>query len=53
MPDRDILILKGHEVSQLLVNREHELIDVVGRAYAAHGTGNSTLPFSTFLRYPN
>lgn len=53
MPDRDILVLKGHEVSQLLVNREQELIDVVQRAYTAHGTGNSSLPFSSFLRFPN
>ena len=53
IPERDILVLKGHEVRQLLVNREHELIDVVRRAYTAHGTGNSALPFSSFLRFPN
>src|SRR5262245_4075668 len=53
MPDRDLLILKGHEVSQLLVDREQELIDVVRRAYEAHATGNSSLPFSSFLRFPN
>jgi ornithine cyclodeaminase len=53
MPDRDILILKGHEVSRLLVDRELELIDVVRRAYAAHSTGDSSLPFSSFLRFPN
>ena len=53
MPDRDLLILKGHEVSQLLVDREQELMDVVRRAYEAHATGNSSLPFSSFLRFPN
>lgn len=53
MLDGDILILGGDEVSRLLVDREVELIDVVRRAYAAHSAGDSALPFSSFLRFPN
>jgi ornithine cyclodeaminase len=53
MRDGDILILKGHEVLSLLGGRELELIELVRAAYVAHGSGDSSLPHSTFLRFPN
>lgn len=53
MPSRDILILRGEEVSSLLKGKELDLIDLVGRAYVAHGRGNSSLPHSSFLRFPH
>ena len=53
MPARDILILRGNEVSSLLKGRELDLIDLVGRAYVTHGRGNSSLPHSSFLLFPH
>jgi len=52
MRDGDILILKGHEVALLLAGQEDELLAVVRLAYEAHAQGNSSLPHSSFLRFP-
>lgn len=53
MHDNDILILKAHEVVSLLAGREVELIELTRRVYEAHAAGDSSLPQSTFLRFPN
>lgn len=53
MHDGDILILKGHEVNKLLEGREAELVETVRRAYVAHARGDSSLPHSSFLNFPN
>ena len=52
MRDGDVLILKGHEVAALLAGREDELLGVVRLAYEAHAQGNSSLPHSSFLKFP-
>jgi ornithine cyclodeaminase len=49
----DILILKGSEVNSLLAGQELRIIETVRKAYEAHGRGESSLPHSTFLRFPD
>lgn len=48
-----MMILKGSEVSSLLNGQEKTLIEIVERAYKAHAQGASSLPHSTFLRFPD
>src|SRR5947209_7491504 len=49
----EVLILRGSEVHLLLEGNERELIEIVGRAYEAHARGESSLPHSLFLRFPD
>jgi ornithine cyclodeaminase len=53
MRNGDVLILKGHEVQSLLEDREAELLETVRRAYVVHARGESALPHSSFLNFPN
>jgi N-[(2S)-2-amino-2-carboxyethyl]-L-glutamate dehydrogenase len=52
MHSRDILTLGSTEVFDLLAGKEAELLSIVEQAYRAHGRGASSLPHSTFLRFP-
>jgi len=50
--DRDVLSLGASDVRELLEGEESEIIDLVARAYVAHGRAQSSLPHSMFLRFP-
>jgi len=52
MRDGSVLILKGEDVLSLLSNRTAAIIEAVKSAYEHHTLGNSSLPHSTFLRFP-
>jgi len=52
MPHDMLRILTAQDVQELLAERERAIIDVVRMAYEAHAQGLSTLPNSTFLRFP-
>lgn len=52
MQDRDLLILRSEDIAALLQDREAEVVEAVWRSYVAHGDGKSSLPHSTFLRFP-
>jgi N-[(2S)-2-amino-2-carboxyethyl]-L-glutamate dehydrogenase len=53
MANGDMLILKSHEVLSLLQEKELEIIDLVRMVYRVHSEGDSSLPHSSFLRFPN
>jgi N-[(2S)-2-amino-2-carboxyethyl]-L-glutamate dehydrogenase len=53
MRDGDVLILNGTEVHRLLAGRELELIETVRRAYETQAQGESSLPHSSFVRFPH
>jgi N-[(2S)-2-amino-2-carboxyethyl]-L-glutamate dehydrogenase len=52
MDDDGLLLLRGDEISALLAGREPAVVDAVAASYAAHRAGRSSLPHSTFLRFP-
>ncbi|SRR6266700_256798 len=53
MGANDIYILKADEIRAVLNGREREILEEVERAYLAHSVGDTSLPHSTFLRFPN
>jgi 2,3-diaminopropionate biosynthesis protein SbnB len=53
MHTSDILILRGDEVRLLLDGQEAAILSSVRRAYEIHGSGESFVPHSTFLSFPN
>jgi N-[(2S)-2-amino-2-carboxyethyl]-L-glutamate dehydrogenase len=49
----DIRIINAQEVRRILTGRELDLIQLVRAAYETHAGGESSLPHSTFLRFPS
>lgn len=52
MDENGILIIRVNEVEEILNNREELIMNAVGDAYITHSRGDSTLPHSSFLRFP-
>jgi ornithine cyclodeaminase len=53
MRNDGILILRGDEIRAALDGREAEIIETVRAAYTVNGAGDSSLPHSLFLRFPD
>ncbi|HKX27095.1 MAG TPA: 2,3-diaminopropionate biosynthesis protein SbnB [Blastocatellia bacterium] len=53
METSSILILKASEILSLLKEQEAAIIETVKEAYLTHAAGASSLPHSSFLRFPN
>ena len=51
--ERDVLAIGSEDVSALLRGREIAIVETIAKAYQAHGKGQSSLPHSTFLRFPD
>ena len=47
-----ILTLGGPDIASLLQGKEQDIIDRIGEAYVIHGSGDSCLPHSVFVRFP-
>jgi ornithine cyclodeaminase len=52
MNNDDILILTAADVMSLVHDREFEMVEAVKTAYELHWNGQSALPNSTFLHFP-
>jgi 2,3-diaminopropionate biosynthesis protein SbnB len=49
----DVLIIGAADVEAALKNRENRVLDTVQKAYETHSRGASSLPHSSFLRFPD
>src|SRR5262245_2704325 len=52
MREGSFLVLTGADTESLLEGQEPRLIEIVRAAYETHGRGETSLPHSTFLRFP-
>ncbi len=53
MRDDDILFLNGNEIIEIFRGRERDIMNAVKAAYQTHAKGDSALPHSSFLRFPD
>lgn len=51
--DSGLLVLSGPDVHDLLQGRNRDIIEAVRNAYIVHQTGQSCLPHSVFVRFPD
>ena len=52
MSDENIVILRGDEILSLFQNRDLEIMQVIKSAYKTYEQGDSFLPHSSFLHFP-
>lgn len=53
MPGNDLLVIGAGEVGAALQGREKSVLEAVQKAYETHTRGASSLPHSSFLRFPD
>jgi ornithine cyclodeaminase len=53
LSDNDVLIIGAAEIEAALKDREELVLNAVQRAYETHSRGDSSLPHSSFLRFPD
>jgi len=53
MNQGDLLVITANEVISLLEGREKEIIQIIGEAYQTHERGETAVPHSSFLRFPD
>lgn len=53
MSNSDILVIGAAEVEAALKDRQEDVLDAVRSAYETHSRGESSLPHSSFLRFPD
>jgi len=53
LSNNDVLIIGASDVEAALKGREEDVLDAVQKAYETHSRGASSLPHSSFLRFPD
>lgn len=51
--NKKICVLNANEITDILKDRELEIIDILSGAYQCHGLNDDFLPHSVFIKFPN